>query len=48
MQPRRKVSILTLVVIGVAIGLIIKNVRIGLLVGLGLGLLVSGLISSRK
>ncbi|MBW0160933.1 MAG: hypothetical protein KXJ51_06060 [Sediminibacterium sp.] len=44
MQQRRKIGILTLVVIGIAIGFLIKNVRVGLLIGLALGLLSGSLI----
>jgi uncharacterized membrane protein (UPF0136 family) len=46
---RRKVSILTLLIIGLAIGWMIKNVKIGLIVGLVLGLLISGMtVGGRK
>jgi hypothetical protein len=46
---RRKVSILTLLIIGLAIGWMIKNVKIGLIVGLVLGLLISGMtVRGRK
>lgn len=48
MKQRRQVGILTLVVIGIAVGFLIKNVRIGLLIGLALGLLSASLISNRN
>jgi hypothetical protein len=40
---RRKVSILTLLMIGIGLGWLIKNVKIGLILGLVLGLLISGM-----
>lgn len=48
MQPRKKISFFTLVVIGVAIGFFIKNVKIGLIIGLALGLLAGGLMSAKS
>lgn len=47
MQPRKKISFFMLVIIGVAIGLFLKNVKAGLLIGLALGLLGCGLLSSK-
>jgi uncharacterized membrane protein (UPF0136 family) len=47
MQPRKKISFFMLVIIGVAIGLFLKNVKAGLLIGLALGLLGGGLLSSK-
>jgi hypothetical protein len=44
-------SIITILLIGLAIGFFIKNVKIGLIIGLGLGLMAGGMISggsSRK
>lgn len=38
---RRNVSILTLLVIGIGLGWVIKNVKIGLILGLVIGLLIS-------
>ena len=38
---RRNVSILTLLVIGLGIGYLIKNVKIGLILGLIVGILIS-------
>jgi hypothetical protein len=38
---RRNVSILTLLVIGIGLGWLIKNVKIGLILGLVIGLLIS-------
>jgi hypothetical protein len=38
---RRNVSILTLLVIGVGLGWLIKNIKIGLILGLVIGLLIS-------
>ena len=38
---RRNVSILTLLAIGIGLGWLIKNVKIGLILGLVIGLLIS-------
>jgi hypothetical protein len=38
---RRNVSILTLLVIGLGIGYLIKNVKIGIILGLVVGILIS-------
>ncbi|MCW3086837.1 MAG: hypothetical protein JWQ78_223 [Sediminibacterium sp.] len=48
MQPRKRIGIVTIILIGLAIGFFIKNVKVGLVIGLGLGLLAGGLISGRK
>jgi len=45
MQPRKRISIITILLIGLAIGFFIKNVKIGLIIGLVLGLLAGGMIS---
>ena len=45
MQPRKRIGIVTIILIGLAIGFFIKNVKIGLIIGLGLGLLAGGMIS---
>ncbi len=37
-----------LVIIGVVIGLFLKNVKVGLLIGLALGLLGGGLLNSKS
>lgn len=47
MKQRRQIGIFTIVIIGVGLGLLIKNVRIGLLIGLGLGLFAGSLIRNR-
>lgn len=44
MQPRKRIGFVTLLIIGLGIGFFIKNVKIGLIIGLGLGLLAGGLI----
>ena len=46
MQPRKRIGIVTLLIIGLAIGFFIKNVKIGLVIGLMLGLLAGGMMSS--
>ncbi|NCI46903.1 hypothetical protein [Sediminibacterium soli] len=48
MQGRRRVSVLTILLIALAIGFLLKNVRLGLIVGLGLGLIAGGLISGKR
>jgi hypothetical protein len=40
---RRNMSIFTILVIGLGLGWLIKNVKIGLIIGLVLGLLMSGI-----
>ena len=41
-------SILTLLIIGLGVGYIIKNVKIGLILGLVIGLLISGIGTRSK
>ena len=45
---RRNVSIFTLLVIGLGVGYLIKNVKIGLILGLVIGLLISGIGTKSK
>ena len=45
---RRNVSIFTLLVIGLGVGYLIKNVKIGLILGLVIGLLISGIVTRSK
>jgi hypothetical protein len=45
---RRNVSIFTLLVIGLGVGYLIKNVKIGLILGLIIGLLISGIGTRSK
>jgi hypothetical protein len=45
---RRNVSILTLLIIGLGIGYMIKNVKIGIILGLIIGLLISGIGTRSK
>ncbi|MEI7588846.1 MAG: hypothetical protein WCJ68_05075 [Chitinophagia bacterium] len=45
---RRNVSIFTLLIIGLALGWMIKNVKIGLIIGLIFGLLISGIGTKSK
>jgi hypothetical protein len=45
---RRNVSIFTLLIIGLAVGWMIKNVKIGLIIGLIFGLLISGIGTRSK
>ncbi len=48
MEKRRTIGIWFLVLLGLAIGFAIENVRVGLLIGLVLGLLTIGLAAGRK
>lgn len=48
MQPRKRIGIFTILIIGLAIGFFIKNVKVGLVIGLALGLLAGGMIVSGK
>ncbi len=43
-QPRRKISFIVLIIIGLIIGIAIKKVKIGLIIGIVLGLLASGIM----
>jgi hypothetical protein len=45
MHPRRRIGIIVILVMGFGIGLFIKNVKTGLVIGLALGLLAGGMIS---
>ncbi|MCX6202717.1 MAG: hypothetical protein NTY43_00290 [Bacteroidetes bacterium] len=45
---RRNVSIFTLMIIGLGIGWLIKNVKIGMIIGLVFGLLISGIGTKSK
>ncbi|MEY3118074.1 MAG: hypothetical protein RIT30_6 [Bacteroidota bacterium] len=45
---RRNVSLFTLLLIGLGIGWMIKNVKIGLIIGLVFGLLISGIGTKSK
>jgi uncharacterized membrane protein (UPF0136 family) len=46
MQKRKGIGIGTILIIGITLGYFFKNVEIGLVVGLGIGLLAGGLLSS--
>jgi hypothetical protein len=48
MQGRRRVSVLTILLIALGIGFLLKNVRLGLIIGLGMGLIAGGLISGKR
>ena len=47
-NQRRKISFAVLLIIGLAIGFAIKRVGIGLLLGVVLGLLASGMLGGSK
>ena len=45
---RRGVSFAFLILLGLGLGLLFRNVRMGLLIGLALGLLSAGLLRRRR
>ena len=45
---RRNMSIFTLLIIGLGVGYLIKNVKIGIILGLIIGLLISGIGTKSK
>ncbi|HEY8396927.1 MAG TPA: hypothetical protein VIK80_03235 [Flavihumibacter sp.] len=47
-NSRRDMGIVVAIAIGLIIGIFIKRVHIGLLIGLGIGLLSASLISGRR
>ena len=46
-NARKRISFVTLIIIGLLIGLAIKRVGLGLIIGIVLGLLASGMISKK-
>ena len=44
---RRGISFIVIILIGYGLGFLLKNVRIGLLLGLAFGLLASGILRKR-
>ncbi|WP_298302019.1 hypothetical protein [Hydrotalea sp.] len=47
MHPRKKIGFFTVLIIGVALGFLIKNVKIGMVLGLALGLFASSMLNSK-
>jgi hypothetical protein len=47
-NQRRKIGFATLIIIGLLIGFAIKRVGLGLIIGIVLGLLASGMIAGSK
>jgi F0F1-type ATP synthase assembly protein I len=47
-HSRREIGFILAMVIGLLLGFFIKRVKLGLLIGLALGLLAAGMISGRK
>ena len=47
-QQRKKIGFITLIIIGLLIGLAIKHVAVGLIIGLIFGLLASGMVGGKK
>ena len=48
MKQRRKISFFMLLVIGLGIGWMIKNVKIGLIIGIVMGLLLTSFVNPSK
>jgi uncharacterized membrane protein (UPF0136 family) len=48
MKQRRKISFFMLLVIGLGIGWMLKNVKIGLMIGIVLGLLLTSFVNPPK
>ena len=48
MHPRKQIGIIVVLVIGLTLGYFFKNIKEGMIIGLALGLLGGGLLSSRK
>jgi len=46
-QKRGNIAFVFLIVVGLVIGFLIKRVHVGLLIGLALGLLASGILRKR-
>ena len=46
-QKRGNIAFVFLIVVGLAIGFLIKRVHVGLLIGLALGLFASGILRKR-
>ena len=47
MQKRKGITVFTILLIAVAIGFFLKNIKLGLLIGLAMGLLISGLVNKK-
>jgi mannose/fructose/N-acetylgalactosamine-specific phosphotransferase system component IIC len=45
---RRNISIITLLIIGIGVGLLLKNVKTGMVIGLAIGLLMSAIGTKSK
>jgi uncharacterized membrane protein (UPF0136 family) len=48
MKQRRGISFFMLLVIGLGIGWMLKNVKIGLIIGIVMGLLLTGFVNPSK
>jgi len=48
MKQRRKISFFMLLVIGLGIGWMLKNVKIGLIIGIVMGLLLTSFVNQSK
>jgi hypothetical protein len=47
-KPRKRIGAFTIILIALGIGLLLKNVKLGLIIGLGLGLMAGGIMSNHK
>ncbi len=48
MEQRKTMTAIVVILIGIILGFFLKNVKEGLIIGLALGLLASGLLRSRN
>ena len=48
MKQRRKISFFMLLVLGLGIGWMLKNVKIGLMIGILMGLLLTSFVNTSK
>lgn len=47
-EPRRRISFVIVIIIGLVLGLLIKRVALGLVIGIVLGMLASGMVGGKK
>ena len=47
-KPSKRIGAFTIILIALGIGLLLKNVKLGLIIGLGLGLMAGGIMSNHK
>lgn len=47
-HPRRKIGLTTLIIIGLILGFIFKNIKFGLIIGIIIGLLCVAMVSNKE